>query len=226
MWSRAAVRHTRGVEAPDDTVYARIVADLEDRFGATFDHGEVSAAVDRARAEIEPESRHPEFLRILVTKHARDHLAAAAKRHGRIPHTVPHLLFVCEHNSVRSQMAAALAEHHGGERVHVHSAGRQRGGPLRPIVQEVLAEKGIRLEHAYASDITDDIVHAADVIVEIGASLPEVPGKVHVQWDVADPADGDPEEFRAARDELERRVLDLFESLGVPVEAGREQGTA
>jgi arsenate reductase len=39
------------------------------------------------------------------------------------PPRVPEVLFVCAHNAGRSQMAAALPEHHGAGRVAVRSAG-------------------------------------------------------------------------------------------------------
>jgi protein-tyrosine-phosphatase len=40
-----------------------------------------------------------------------------------VPPRVPEVLFVCVHNAGRSQMAAALLEHHGAGRVAVRSAG-------------------------------------------------------------------------------------------------------
>jgi arsenate reductase len=203
------------VEAPNDAAYDQIVSDLEDRFGSTWSRAEIQAAVDAARAEIEPQSHHPEFLTILVGKHARDHLVAAAKRTGRTMRPVPHLLFVCEHNSARSQMAAAFAEHFGGAAVHVHSAGPNPRGALRPLVREVMAAKGVELDDLYASGVTDDVVHAADVIIEIGTSLPEVPGKTHVSWDVPDLLELDEVALPRVRDDLKWRVLALLESLGV-----------
>lgn len=205
------------MDAPKETDYSRVVDDLEDRFGTTWSRDEIQRAVDAGRAEIEPQSHHPEFLTILVGKHARDHLVAAAKRQGKTPRPVPHLLFVCQHNSARSQLAAAFAERHGGAGVHAHSAGPEPRGELRPLVQEVLAEKGIHLDHLYASGVTDDVLHAADVIIEIGATLPQVPAKTHLIWDVRDPREGNIADFRAARDDIEKRVVSLLRSLDVPL---------
>lgn len=42
---------------------------------------------------------------------------------GAAPKDVPEVLFICVHNAGRSQMAAALLNHHGQGRIHVRSAG-------------------------------------------------------------------------------------------------------
>lgn len=52
------------------------------------------------------------------------------------------VLFVCVHNSARSQMAEELLRKPAGERFEVESAGIEQGN-LNPVVVEVLKEKGI-----------------------------------------------------------------------------------
>ena len=55
----------------------------------------------------------------------------------------PQVLFVCIHNAGRSQMAAALLEHHANGRVDVLSAGSAPGNEVNPRAVEALAEWGI-----------------------------------------------------------------------------------
>ena len=65
---------------------------------------------------------------------------------------VPEVLFVCVHNAGRSQMAAALLEHHAGGAVTVRSAGSAPADTINPAVREVMAEIGLDLGHAVPED--------------------------------------------------------------------------
>ncbi|GAB3698026.1 arsenate-mycothiol transferase ArsC [Mariniluteicoccus flavus] len=203
------------MKTPTAASYAHVVEDLAERYADTFDRDEVAAAVEEARAAIEPTAKHPDFLEVLVAKHARDHLLARARHDGRVAKVVPEVLFVCVHNTGRSQMAAAIAEHLAGEHVHVRSAGLQPGSGLNPVVVEALAEVGINLDHAYPSGRAGDVVHAADVVVDMGADLPEMVGRRVVEWDVADPDHQPLAVVRKIRDDLQARVAGLLEELGV-----------
>ena len=54
---------------------------------------------------------------------------------------VPEVLFVCVHNAGRSQMAAALLDHHAKGRVHVRSAGSAPGDQINPAVAAAMDEQ-------------------------------------------------------------------------------------
>ena len=56
------------------------------------------------------------------------------------------ILFVCIHNSARSQMAEAWLNHFCGEFFEAHSAGLEPG-TLNPLVVEVMQEEGIDISH-------------------------------------------------------------------------------
>ncbi len=58
---------------------------------------------------------------------------------------VPELLFVCVHNAGRSQMAAALLDHHARGRVLVRSGGSAPGERINPAVADAMAEVGLDL---------------------------------------------------------------------------------
>ena len=55
----------------------------------------------------------------------------------------PVILFACVHNGGRSLAAKVLAQHHGGGRVDVRSAGSEPGSALNPAVVQVLHERGL-----------------------------------------------------------------------------------
>jgi arsenate reductase len=81
---------------------------------------------------------------------------------------VPEVLFVCVHNAGRSQMAAALLDHHAKGRVHVRSAGSDPGDRINPAVAAAMEEWGIDLSRAFPKPLTDEFVRAADVVITMG----------------------------------------------------------
>ena len=134
------------------------------------------------------------------------------RHHSGHPDHRPTVLFVCVHNAGRSQMAAALAQHLSAGRVHVRSAGSAPTGRILPAALQALAERGIEVTDEFPKPLTDDVVHAADVIVTMGCgdACPVLPGKRYLDWDVADP-DGQPiEVVRAIRDDIQARVTSLL----------------
>ena len=197
--------------------WARIVEDLTYRYDHIFGPDEITTAVDRARADLEPQARFTDYLPVLVERFAEEQLRAAAQAAGRLAKPVPELLFVCVHNAGRSQMAAALAEHLSGGRVHVRTAGSAPADRVNPVVVEVLGERGIDLTEAYPKPLTDAVVRAADVIVTMGCgdACPVYPGKRYEDWPVADPAGATPDQVRSIREDLQTRVSALLRELGI-----------
>ena len=131
----------------------------------------------------------------------------------------PEVLFVCVHNAGRSQMAAALLAHHGGDRVVVRSAGTAPADTVNPSVVEVMAEIGIDLHAAGAHPkrLEDAAVEASDVVITMGCGdeCPFYPGTRYLDWKLDDPAGQGPDAVRPIRDEIEQLVLALLDELGV-----------
>ena len=131
--------------------------------------------------------------------------------------TVPQVLFVCVHNAGRSQMAAALLQHHAAGRVEVRSAGSTPADEINPAVRDAMAEIGIDLEGAHPKLLTTDAVQASDVVVTMGCgdTCPVFPGKRYLDWDLPDPANRTLDEIRPIRDEIDQRVRELLANLNV-----------
>lgn len=64
------------------------------------------------------------------------------------------VLFVCIHNSARSQMAEAFLKKHGGDAFEVESAGLEPG-KLNPVVVEVMKEVGIDISGNQTKSVFD-----------------------------------------------------------------------
>jgi len=127
----------------------------------------------------------------------------------------PQVLFVCVHNAGRSQMAAALLQHHAAGRVDVRSAGSAPADEVNPVVRAAMAELGIDLGGARPRVLTADAVNVSDVVVTMGCgdACPVFPGRRYLDWDLADPAGKALAEVRAIRDDIDRRVRALLVEL-------------
>ncbi len=127
----------------------------------------------------------------------------------------PEVLFVCVHNAGRSQMAAALLDHHARGSVHVRSAGSEPADALNPAVVAVMAEVGIDIAREFPKPLTADAVVAADVVITMGCgdACPIYPGKRYLDWALDDPAGESVVVVRRIRDQIDARVRELLEEL-------------
>lgn len=129
------------------------------------------------------------------------------------------ILFVCIHNSARSQMAEELLRKQCHGDVFVESAGIEPGG-LNPLAVEVLAERGIDIS-AKSTQSVQSVIDSGRVFDEVitvcdessAERCPIFPGAVkRTHWSFPDPSAfvGDLEErlvqTRRVCDEIERRI--------------------
>jgi protein-tyrosine-phosphatase len=128
---------------------------------------------------------------------------------------VPLVLFVCVHNAGRSQMAAALLDHHAQGRVRVRSAGSEPADRLNPAVVQAVAEVGLDISREFPKPLTGEAVQAADVVITMGCgdACPIYPGKRYLTWELDDPAGQPLEVVRRIRDDIDSRVLGLVAEL-------------
>jgi protein-tyrosine-phosphatase len=129
--------------------------------------------------------------------------------------TAPQVLFVCVHNAGRSQMAAALLNHHAAGRVTVRSAGSAPADAINPTVREAMAEVGIDISAERPKLLTRDAVETSDVVITMGCgdACPIYPGKRYLDWQLPDPAGKGVEAVRPIRDEIDTRVRGLLAEL-------------
>lgn len=126
------------------------------------------------------------------------------------------VLFLCTHNSARSQMAEGLLRALGGDRFDVQSAGTEATG-VRPLAIEVMREVGIDISKQTSktldpllNDHFDRVVTVCDDANESCPVFPNATERLH--WSLPDPsrATGSTEEqlavYRAVRDELRSRI--------------------
>ena len=122
--------------------------------------------------------------------------------------TKKRFLFVCVENSNRSQMAEAFARIHGGEEVEAFSAGSRPSGVVNPKAIASMAELGYDLSR-HGSKSLDEIPEGEyDFVATMGCgdACPFVRAKQRADWQIPDPKNLDPDEFRKVRDLIEAQV--------------------
>ena len=96
--------------------------------------------------------------------------------------TTPEVLFVCVHNAGRSQMAAALLDHHADGRVQVRSAGSAPAGKINPAVRAAMAELGLDLSREYPKPLTNDAVQPPTWLSPWAAATPARSTPANATW--------------------------------------------
>lgn len=126
------------------------------------------------------------------------------------------LLFVCVENSNRSQMAEAFARIHGGDGVEAYSAGSRPSGVVNPKAIAAMRELGYDLGRHGSKSLDDipDVEYDFVATMGCGDACPMVRARRREDWNIPDPKEMDPDEFREVRDLIERRVVAALGSLG------------
>jgi arsenate reductase (thioredoxin) len=126
------------------------------------------------------------------------------------------VLFLCTHNSARSQMAEGLLRHMAGERFEAMSAGTE-ATHVRPLAIRAMEEIGIDIStqdsktlDRYLEEPFDHVITVCD---DANEACPFFPGaQSRLYWSFEDPskAEGSEEErlevFRRVRDGIKDRV--------------------
>jgi arsenate reductase len=134
------------------------------------------------------------------------------------------ILFICVHNSARSQMAAALTNKICGDSFEAHSAGLEPG-MLNPLVVEALQEVGIDISHNKTQRVFDVwktgqmFQFVVTVCSEAEAEgCPIFPGMTRqLHWPFDDPSkftgtrEERLEQTRRVRDEIQTRIAEFRE---------------
>ena len=136
------------------------------------------------------------------------------------------ILFLCVANSARSQIAEGLARKLLGGRMPVQSAG-SRPSRVNPYALEVMREVGVDIASHTSKSVESVDRDTVGLVITLCAEevCPAFLGDVRrIHWPTPDPASDDAcltrddmlARFRAARDEIERRLAGLVAQLDMP----------
>jgi arsenate reductase len=136
------------------------------------------------------------------------------------------VLFICGHNSGRSQMAEAFLKDFAGDKIHVESAGLEPK-PINPLVVEVMQELGYDLSRAISDSVFDFFREGRiyDYVITVcdetaAGQCPVFPGITkRFHWPFKDPEDvtGTHDEklveLRQIRDQIQQKVADWVKTV-------------
>ena len=205
-----------GLTYPEESL-KRLAGELAEQFQGIFAAETVERYVLESYTGLLRTSSVKAHLTTRTARFARERLNALGQAKGAIERPVPEVLFVCEQNAGRSQMAAVFTNALSGGAVHVRSAGSMPSPELNPTMVAVMSEIGLSMDESFPKPLTDDVVQAADVVITMGCgdACPIYPGKRYVDWELVDPAGQPIEEVRRIRDQIRANVTEMLAGLGV-----------
>ena len=173
-------------------------------------------AIERQRADLDRLEVELSDLELTIAAAGR-----ARRKEGSVAPDPIRVLFVCTHNSARSQIAEALLKRYGGDDFEVHSAGTEVSR-VNPYAIRVLGEAGIEWGDARSKSITEFLDQTFDYVITVcdraRATCPVFPGSSNtLHWGLDDPSEveGSDEEklaaFRRTETDVSARLRPFIE---------------
>jgi ArsR family transcriptional regulator, arsenate/arsenite/antimonite-responsive transcriptional repressor / arsenate reductase (thioredoxin) len=141
-----------------------------------------------------------------------------------LPNKKLRVLFLCTHNSARSQMAEGILRHLSGSRIEGLSAGSQPTG-LHPLAVQAMAKMGIDISQQRSKHLDEFLDQSFDYIVtvcdSVRESCPTFPGDPErVHWSFIDPAavDGSEKERYRAFEQVALQLMNRIRYLVILIE--------
>ena len=126
------------------------------------------------------------------------------------------ILFVCVHNSGRSQIAEALANHYAVQEVQAFSAGTRPASHTDRTVVEAMKELGIDISSQHPKMLSLEMLENADRIIAMGCGMEEVCPASFIpteDWQIEDPEGKSIKKVREIRNAIEIKVKNLINEM-------------
>lgn len=213
---------SRPIQRQDMTLDQRVALraaalNLQQRFGGRHSVETIQRYLYDSYDNLAPSAATTTWLPLLAERFARVRLHALSRVEGTDCLTAPIVLFLCVSNAGRSQMALGWFRHYAGDRAIGWSAGSDPASIINPAAETAMAEVGVAIAGAFPKPWTNEMIKAADVVIAMGCGdeCPVYPDTRYLDWPIGDPAGLAVAQVRPIRDEIERRVLDLLDELGI-----------
>lgn len=124
-------------------------------------------------------------------------------------HQKPKVVFICVHNSCRSQIAEALGKHLASDVFESYSAGTETVPRLNPDAVRLMKQLyDIDMEQTQHSKLLNDIP-PVDIVVTMGCNVncPHLPCKHREDWGLADPTGQSDAVFEETIQIIEQKIL-------------------
>ena len=122
------------------------------------------------------------------------------------------VVFICVHNSCRSQIAEALGKHFASDNYNFYSAGTETKPEINPDAVRIVKELyGIDMSKSQYSKTIDDIP-APDIVISMGCDVgcPYIGRKIDHDWGISDPTGKYDEQFIEVIRQIEKKIIESF----------------
>ena len=126
------------------------------------------------------------------------------------------ILFVCVHNSGRSQMAEAFFNQLAKSKARAISAGTQPAAQVNPTVVTAMRELVIEIGNQKPKSLTLKMMESTDRVITMGCNVAETCPASFIpteDWELEDPEGKPIEEVRQIRDQIKAKVKALLKNL-------------
>lgn len=119
--------------------------------------------------------------------------------------------FISVHNSCRSQMAEAWANHLGSHVLTAYSAGTEEYPEIKPLAVKAMELAGVSME-GQRPKLLDEIPMEVDYLITMGCNVacPYIPCTHREDWGLEDPSGGPLEDYLVTRDLIRTKVEELI----------------
>ena len=122
------------------------------------------------------------------------------------------ILFACNENSCRSQIAEALAKNISQGKIEFYSAGSKPSGVVNPMAIKLLHSQGVHLKDHKSKHISEFTNIKIDYLILMGCGdqCPNITAERRIEWDIPDPKDMGRSEFLKVIKKIRREVQKLI----------------
>lgn len=190
---------------------------LHAEFSATVGLETVEQFLHSSFAHLEARATVNRFTPLIAERQAREALREVARTRVTADGITPAVLFVCRHDSGRSQIAQAYLRALAGDRAFAFTGGSRPGVAVNPLAAEVMREVGLSIDDRVPQPLTPDLVRVSDVVVTMngGDACPLLPGHQYEDWALPPGTLHNLDEARLMRDLVHGRVSHLAHELGL-----------
>ena len=122
------------------------------------------------------------------------------------------ILFACNENSCRSQIAEALAKNISQGKIEFYSAGSKPSGVVNPMAIKLLSAQGVDLPDHESKHVSNFEGIKIDYLILMGCGdkCPNLVADERIEWDIPDPKDMEKSEFLKVIEKIRREVQKLI----------------
>jgi protein-tyrosine-phosphatase len=139
---------------------------LRREFHGTVDPATIERVLYTSHDLFTADSAITRFLR--TKRFAHQQLQALTRVEGHHTDSAPVVVFVSAHDDSCSPMALGFFQHLAADRALAWSGGSEPSNEIHPAVVAAMHERGINVAGAFPKPWTNQIIHAADLVITLG----------------------------------------------------------